>query len=103
MYAHLNSRATATSPRLTCAFVVLTTSVSFFIAQLDVTIVNVALPRIASGLAASLGELQRVIDAYTLALAVAMLRPGRTAVFAALKPEFSLKHRSVVFAWRQNW
>jgi len=47
--------------------------VSFFIAQLDVTIVNVALPRIASGLAASLGELQRVIDAYTLALAVAML------------------------------
>jgi DHA2 family methylenomycin A resistance protein-like MFS transporter len=58
------------------AFVVITTSVSFFVTQLDVTIVNVALPRIAADLSASLGALQWVVDAYTLALAVTMLSAG---------------------------
>jgi DHA2 family methylenomycin A resistance protein-like MFS transporter len=58
------------------AFVVVSTSVSFFVTQLDVTIVNVALPRIAVDLSASLGALQWVVDAYTLALAVTMLSAG---------------------------
>jgi DHA2 family methylenomycin A resistance protein-like MFS transporter len=51
-------------------FVVIVTGLSFFVTQLDVTIVNVALPRIAYDLTASVGALQWVVDAYTGALAV---------------------------------
>jgi len=57
-------------------FVVVATSLSFFMTQLDVTIVNVALPRIAQDLSASVGALQWVVDAYTLAFAVTMLCAG---------------------------
>lgn len=51
----------------------------FFVIQLDVTIVNVALPAIARGVGGSLGGLQWVIDAYTLALASVMLTAGSEA------------------------
>jgi hypothetical protein len=61
---------------LSFAFVVGTTSLSFFIGQLDVTIVTVALPRIAAELHAGLSDLQWVVDAYALAFAVAMLSAG---------------------------
>lgn len=57
---------------------------------LDVTAVNVALPAIERGLDASFGQLQWVIDAYALTLAVVLLttgaladRLGRRAVFLA--------------------
>ena len=46
---------------------------------LDVTAVNVALPSIEHGLRASLGELQWVIDAYALTLAVVLLSTGALA------------------------
>jgi DHA2 family methylenomycin A resistance protein-like MFS transporter len=51
----------------------------FFVIQLDVTIVNVALPTIQHGIGGSLAGLQWVIDAYTLALASIMLTAGSTA------------------------
>jgi DHA2 family methylenomycin A resistance protein-like MFS transporter len=52
------------------------TSFGFAVVQLDVTIVNVALPRIAEELRASVAALQWVVDAYTLAFAVLLLSAG---------------------------
>jgi DHA2 family methylenomycin A resistance protein-like MFS transporter len=51
----------------------------FFVIQLDVTIVNVALPAIQREVGGSVGGLQWVIDAYTLALASVMLTAGSQA------------------------
>jgi MFS transporter, DHA2 family, methylenomycin A resistance protein len=51
----------------------------FFVIQLDVTIVNVALPAIQREIGGSLAGLQWVIDAYTLALASIMLTAGSAA------------------------
>lgn len=48
----------------------------YFLVLLDVTIVNVALPRIGSGLGADIGGLQWVVDGYALALAALMLTSG---------------------------
>ena len=46
---------------------------------LDITIVNVALPAMRDGLGASFVELQWVVDAYTVALAAAVLGAGAAA------------------------
>jgi DHA2 family methylenomycin A resistance protein-like MFS transporter len=46
------------------------------VAQLDVTIVNIALPSMAQSLSIDRAGLQWVVDAYTLALAVFMLSAG---------------------------
>jgi MFS transporter, DHA2 family, methylenomycin A resistance protein len=51
----------------------------FFVIQLDVTIVNVALPAIQREIGGSLAGLQWVVDAYTLALASIMLTAGSAA------------------------
>ena len=72
----VGSAAPAAHAALSFVFVVATTSLSFFMGQLDVTIVTVALPRIAAELHAGLSDLQWVVDAYTLAFAVAMLSAG---------------------------
>lgn len=48
-----------------------------FMALLDVTIVNVALPTIQKGLNASFSELQWIIDAYALAFAVVLVTSSR--------------------------
>ncbi|WP_144110379.1 MFS transporter [Paraburkholderia sp. BCC1886] len=53
-----------------------TVSVGFVVTQLDVTIVNIALPEIGGDLQASVAGLQWVVDAYTLAFAVLMLSAG---------------------------
>jgi DHA2 family methylenomycin A resistance protein-like MFS transporter len=53
-----------------------TVSVGFVVTQLDVTIVNIALPRIGADLHANVAGLQWVVDAYTLAFAVLMLSAG---------------------------
>src|SRR5438270_14074718 len=50
--------------------------VGYFLVLLDVTIVNVALPRIGSGLHAGVSGLQWVVDGYALALASLMLPGG---------------------------
>ncbi|MBF6591781.1 MAG: MFS transporter, partial [Ktedonobacterales bacterium] len=53
------------------------TSIGLFMALLDVTIVNVALPTIGDNLHASFADLQWVINAYALALAVLLVTAGR--------------------------
>ena len=62
----------------------------FFVIQLDVTIVNVALPAIQRGIGGSLAGLQWVIDAYTLALASIMLTDGSAADRAGARKVFVL-------------
>ncbi|MFX1674244.1 MFS transporter [Paraburkholderia sp. A2WS-5] len=66
------------SPYFTPALmrVVGTVSVGFVVTQLDVTIVNIALARIATDLHANVAGLQWIVDAYTLAFAVLMLSGG---------------------------
>src|ERR1700722_5366838 len=78
----------ASQPRFT--FVVFVTSLAFFVTQLDVTIVNVALPRMARDLSASVGALQWVVDTYTLALAVTMLSAGALGDRLGVKRGFQL-------------
>jgi DHA2 family methylenomycin A resistance protein-like MFS transporter len=56
--------------------VLLAASFAFIIVQLDVTIVNVALPAIGQELGAGLSALQWVVDAYTLGFAVFLLSAG---------------------------
>jgi DHA2 family methylenomycin A resistance protein-like MFS transporter len=56
--------------------VVAITSLAFVVAQLDVSIVNLALPQIAESYHAGITTLQWVVDAYTLAFAVLMLSAG---------------------------
>ena len=52
--------------------------VGYFLVLLDVTIVNVGLPKIGSALHASVSGLQWVVDGYALALASLMLAGGTT-------------------------
>lgn len=56
--------------------IIAATSFGFVVTQLDVTIVNVALPRIAADLSVQVSGLQWVMDAYTLPFAVLMLSAG---------------------------
>ena len=56
--------------------ILLASSFAFIIVQLDVTIVNVALPRIGEQLGAGVDALQWVVDAYTLGFAVLLLAAG---------------------------
>jgi EmrB/QacA subfamily drug resistance transporter len=53
--------------------------VAVFMLLLDITIVNVALPKIASDLHASFSDIQWVIDAYALTLASLLLTTGSLA------------------------
>src|ERR1700760_4998799 len=57
-------------------WVIAASSFAFAVIQLDVTIVNVALPKISEDLGASLTELQWVVDAYTLGFAALLLSAG---------------------------
>src|SRR6187200_1081980 len=50
--------------------------VGYFLVLLDVTVVNVALPSIESGLGSSVAGLQWVVDGYALALAALLLASG---------------------------
>src|SRR5947209_15512045 len=53
--------------------------VGTFMLLLDITIVNVALPKIATDLHASFSDIQWVIDAYALTLASLLLTAGALA------------------------
>jgi EmrB/QacA subfamily drug resistance transporter len=50
-----------------------------FMLLLDITIVNVALPEIQTGLKANLGDLQWIVDAYALSLSALLLTMGSLA------------------------
>jgi DHA2 family methylenomycin A resistance protein-like MFS transporter len=58
-------------------WVLLAVSLGQFLIQLDLTIVNVALPSIGRDLGASVAGLQWVVDGYNLALATLLLTGGR--------------------------
>ena len=75
-HAHLTEPEDTTS---NSAIALLSVCLGFFVIQLDVTIVNVALPAIQREIGGSLAGLQWVIDVYTLALASIMLTAGSTA------------------------
>jgi DHA2 family methylenomycin A resistance protein-like MFS transporter len=64
------------SPPAASPAILLAASFAFIIVQLDVTIVNVALPQIGSQLGADVSALQWVVDAYTLGFAVLLLAAG---------------------------
>jgi MFS transporter, DHA2 family, methylenomycin A resistance protein len=69
------TRRAGWAPKVALAAVCL----GFFVIQLDVTIVNVALPTIQHDIGGTVAGLQWVIDAYTLALASVMLTAGSAA------------------------
>ncbi len=58
-------------------WILLAVSLGQFLIQLDLTIVNVALPSIGRDLGASVSGLQWVVDGYNLALASLLLTGGR--------------------------
>ncbi len=64
--------------------------VATFMYLLDITIVNVALPKIAQGLHASFSDLQWVVDAYALTLAALLLTAGSLADLLGRKLLFTI-------------
>jgi EmrB/QacA subfamily drug resistance transporter len=67
-----------------------TVCVGTFMLLLDVTIVNVALPKIQAGLNASFTELQWVVDAYALTLAALLLTAGSLADLLGRRRVFAI-------------
>ena len=61
-----------------------------FMLLLDITIVNVALPKIQSGLHSSFVDLQWVVDAYSLTLAALLLTSGSLADLLGRRRIFSI-------------
>jgi EmrB/QacA subfamily drug resistance transporter len=74
----LTAEAPSTLARRRTA-VLLTCCLSVFVAGLDVTIANVALPSIQAALHASVSGLQWVVDAYTLVIACLLMFSGSVA------------------------
>ncbi len=70
------SRAKPAPAAQNIAAIVAAASFGFVVVQLDVTIVNVALPAMASSLKAGIAQLQWVVDAYALVFAVLLLSAG---------------------------
>jgi EmrB/QacA subfamily drug resistance transporter len=64
--------------------------VAIFMLLLDITIVNVALPKIAHGLKASFSDVQWVVDAYALTLAALLLTSGSLADLIGRRLVFSI-------------
>jgi EmrB/QacA subfamily drug resistance transporter len=64
--------------------------IATFMLLLDITIVNVALPKIASDLKASFSDIQWVIDAYALTLASVLLTAGALADLIGRRLVFSI-------------
>jgi DHA2 family methylenomycin A resistance protein-like MFS transporter len=84
----MSQKIRTTAPGFTLT--VLTTSLAFVVAQLDVSIVNIALPEIAKAYHAGISTLQWVIDAYTLAFAVLMLSAGSLSDLLGSKRIFQI-------------
>ena len=88
---HGRTGAAGTSGSDRAATVALVTvCLGFFVIQLDVTIVNVALPTIQRAVGGTVAGLQWVIDAYTLALAAVMLTAGSAADRLGAKKVFMI-------------
>ena len=72
---HTNNELSSGKP-LSFGFVVGVTSLGFVVSQLDVSIVNIALPQIAKSFSTGISSLQWIVDAYTIAFAALMLSAG---------------------------
>jgi MFS transporter, DHA2 family, methylenomycin A resistance protein len=66
----------STGKSLSFGFVVGVTSLGFVVSQLDVSIVNIALPQISKSFSTGISSLQWIVDAYTIAFAALMLSAG---------------------------
>src|SRR6202000_938263 len=75
---------------LSFGFIVGTASLAFVVSQLDVSIVNIALPQIAGSFSAGVSSLQWIVDAYTIAFAVLMLSAGGMSDLLGSKRIFQL-------------
>jgi len=64
--------------------------VAIFMLLLDITVVNVALPKIAQGLKASFSDIQWVVDAYALTLASLLLTTGALADLVGRRLVFTI-------------
>src|ERR1700727_3982394 len=64
------------NPSPSTGWIIAAASFGFVVVQLDVTIVNVALPTMARSLGASVAGLQWVVDAYTLSFAALLISAG---------------------------
>lgn len=71
-------------------WIVTITSLAFVIAQLDVSIVNIALPQIAEAYQCNINTLQWIIDAYALAFAVLLLSAGSLSDLLGARRIFQL-------------
>ncbi|MBB6501751.1 MFS transporter [Pedobacter cryoconitis] len=69
---------------------IIVTSLAFVVAQLDVSIVNIALPQIADTFKVDISVLQWIVDGYTLAFAVLMLSAGNLSDLFGAKHLFQL-------------
>jgi len=78
------------SKSLSFGFIVGTASLAFVVSQLDVSIVNVALPQISKSFSADVSVLQWIVDAYTIAFAVFMLSAGGMSDLIGSKRIFQL-------------
>lgn len=90
-------------------FIVTTTSLAFVVSQLDVSIVNIALPSISKAFSASISSLQWIADAYTIAFAALMLsaggmgdRLGSKRVFQLGLLLFGIASTGCGLAWNTN-
>jgi DHA2 family methylenomycin A resistance protein-like MFS transporter len=75
---------------LSFGFIVGTASLAFVVSQLDVSIVNIALPQISKSFSAGVSSLQWMVDAYTIAFAVLMLSAGGMSDLLGSKRLFQL-------------
>ena len=82
--------AMTSNKSLSFGFIVGTASLAFVVSQLDVSIVNVALPQISKSLSAGVSSLQWIVDAYTIAFAVFMLSAGGMSDLLGSKRIFQL-------------
>ncbi|EDM37656.1 major facilitator superfamily MFS_1 [Pedobacter sp. BAL39] len=85
-----NTTSTTSSSAPAYGWTILVTSLAFVVAQLDVSIVNIALPQIADSYHANISILQWIIDAYTLAFAVLMLSAGSLSDLFGAKRLFQI-------------
>jgi MFS transporter, DHA2 family, methylenomycin A resistance protein len=79
MHEHLQVRANDLARQSGAMLILLTTSLGMLVAQIDTSVVNLAIKQIGSDLDASMTALQWVADVYNLLFASLMLTGGRLA------------------------
>ncbi len=86
----LDYKKKISSPVPAYGWTIVMTSLAFVVAQLDVSIVNIALPQIAASYRVDISVLQWIVDGYTLAFAVLMLSAGNLSDLFGAKRLFQL-------------